>query len=42
MRVQLVDAHGVMRAGLQALLQEQDGLQVVGAAGDGAEVSSDN
>jgi two-component system, NarL family, response regulator LiaR len=36
-RVLLVDDHAVVREGLRAFLQLQDGLQIVGEAGDGAE-----
>ncbi len=33
----LVDDHGIMRAGLRALIGEQDDMHVVGEAGDGRE-----
>jgi two-component system, NarL family, response regulator LiaR len=36
-RVLLVDDHAVVREGLRAFLQLQDGLEIVGEAGDGAE-----
>jgi DNA-binding NarL/FixJ family response regulator len=36
-RIVLADDHAVMRSGLRALLQQQDGLQVVGEASDGRE-----
>lgn len=36
-RILLADDHAVMRSGLRALLQQQDGLQVVGEASDGRE-----
>jgi two-component system, NarL family, response regulator LiaR len=35
--VLLVDDHAVVREGLRAFLQLQDGLEIVGEAGDGAE-----
>lgn len=36
-RILLADDHAVVRSGLRALLQQQDGLQVVGEASDGRE-----
>ena len=36
-RVLLVDDHAVVREGLRAFLELQDGIEVVGEAGDGAE-----
>lgn len=36
-RILLADDHAVMRSGLRALLQQQEGLQVVGEASDGRE-----
>jgi two-component system, NarL family, response regulator LiaR len=36
-RILLVDDHAVVREGLRAFLQLQDGLEIVGEAGDGAE-----
>jgi len=36
-RVLLVDDHAVVREGLRAFLQLQDGLEIVGEAGDGAD-----
>jgi two-component system, NarL family, response regulator LiaR len=36
-RVLLVDDHAVVREGLRAFLQLQDGLEIVGEAGDGAQ-----
>ena len=38
-RVLIADDHAVLRAGLRALLDAQDDLEVVGEAGDGLEVS---
>ena len=35
-RVLLVDDHGIMREGLAAVLERNDGIEVVGQAGDGA------
>lgn len=35
-RILLVDDHGIMREGLAAVLERNEGLQVVGQAGDGA------
>jgi DNA-binding NarL/FixJ family response regulator len=37
-RVALVDDHGLVRAGLRALVQEQPGYQVVAEGGDGSDV----
>ena len=37
----VVDDHPVVRTGLVALLQTDDGLEVVGEAGDGAEVADE-
>jgi DNA-binding NarL/FixJ family response regulator len=37
-RVLLADDHALVRAGLRALLQHLDGIEVVGEAGDGREV----
>src|SRR5205823_6093512 len=37
-RVVLADDHAVLRAGLRALLNAEPDLEVVGEAGDGAEV----
>ena len=34
-RILLADDHAVMRSGLRALLQQQEGMQVVGEASDG-------
>src|SRR6185437_2210456 len=34
-RVALVDDQGLLRAGLRALLDAEDGIEVVGEAGDG-------
>jgi DNA-binding NarL/FixJ family response regulator len=36
-RVLLVDDHAVVREGLRAFLQLQEGLEIIGEAGDGAE-----
>ena len=36
-RVLLVDDHAVVREGLRAFLELQDGIEVVGEAGDGEE-----
>jgi YesN/AraC family two-component response regulator len=36
-RVLIADDHSVVREGLRAFLELQDGLLVVGEAGDGAE-----
>ena len=36
-RVVLVDDHAILRASLGRLLEAEDDLEVVGAAGDGAE-----
>ncbi len=36
-RVQLVDDHPIVREGLRTVLTEEDGIEVVGEAGDGAE-----
>jgi DNA-binding NarL/FixJ family response regulator len=36
-RVLIADDHALMRGGLRALLETQEGLEVVGEAGDGAE-----
>src|SRR5688500_14247926 len=36
-RILLVDDHAVLRAGLRALLEAEDGLEVVGEAGTGEE-----
>ena len=36
-RVLIVDDHAVVREGLRAFLELQDGIEVAGEAGDGAE-----
>ena len=36
-RILLVDDHAMFRAGLRALLDSENGLEVVGAAGPGEE-----
>ena len=36
-RVLIVDDHEVVREGLRAMLEDEDGIEVVGEAGDGAE-----
>ena len=36
-RVMIVDDHAIVREGLRTLLSEEDGIEVVGEAGDGAE-----
>jgi YesN/AraC family two-component response regulator len=36
-RVLIVDDHAVVREGLRTFLELQDGIEVVGEAGDGAE-----
>ena len=36
-RVLIVDDHAVVREGLRAFLELQDGIEVVGEAGDGEE-----
>ncbi len=37
MKVLIVDDHEVVRVGLRALLEKQDGLQIIGEAGTAAE-----
>ena len=37
-RILIADDHGVMRAGLRALLEDEPGIEVVGEAADGEEV----
>lgn len=39
-RVALVDDHGLVRAGLKALVQDQPGYEVVAEGGDGSEVEA--
>lgn len=39
-RVALVDDHGLVRAGLKALVQDQPGYEVVAEGGDGGDVES--
>ena len=34
-RILLVDDHAVVREGLRALLDQQEGMRIVGEAGDG-------
>jgi DNA-binding NarL/FixJ family response regulator len=36
-RILIADDHGVMRAGLQAILEDEPDLQIVGVAGNGEE-----
>ena len=38
LRVVIADDHALVRAGLQALLSQLEGVEVVGEAGDGHEV----
>ena len=37
LRILIVDDHGVLRAGLRAILEDEPGIQVVGEAAEGAE-----
>ena len=38
MRILIADDHGIVRQGLRALLEEEDGIEIVGEAENGSEV----